>query len=736
MRRAAKPLILSLFATGLLVAAFALPAGRAQAAKPKPPNILFIIMDDVGIDQFQKTFGFGAENAAPTPVMDTLASSGLRFRNVWAMAECSPSRALMLTGRYPLRTHVYAPLQPADLANSQVSPYETAVPKVLKHAGYASALFGKHHVGGAENYPNGDQSPALFGFDYFHGPMGGKTAGAKPDPIDTTAGGVGAEGIYPCGYVPNRDADGVNGADSGACYFADGRSCTVITKSDADPHPGRACLQQGGILVPEVSCDTNPPHELDFGETNAYYVWSFGETDPEDDVIKQRPLTDPRSRTYWPTEITTAAIGWIKAQSGPWMATVSYPSIHDPYQQPPRSLTPDRTDIGGECAREDIVPEMTSQILQAMDTEIGRLLVETGLASRTSDGQLRYTPAASNTMIAVVGDNGSFGRAVRAPFDASRAKGTVFQTGVWVPLIVAGPLVQSPDRDVEAMVNVADLFELWGEVAGLDVHKIVPRSRVLDSQSMLPYLTQPSRPGVRRYNFAQTGINFTANGARPGPCVLPMALLPPATQTCTQLMADRQSCMDEGGIWYGEGGEGKRAYTSCCDLLLEEPNPQLQERWLSQEAVRNDGFKLVRTTYENCKALADPTEPPTLTLHTLHKVDQETPTLDGLNSNLINSQLSPLEGLEPEEAKNYGLLKHELERVLASEVECPGDGNKDGVVDETDIANWAAFAAGEEPSSWYDFPRPNEEGVFVYDGVTDERDLQVILENLGRCPRK
>ncbi len=259
MRRAAKPLILSLFATGLLVAAFALPAGQVQAAKPKPPNILFIIMDDVGIDQFQKTFGFGAENAAPTPVMDTLASSGLRFRNVWAMAECSPSRALMLTGRYPLRTHVYAPLQPADLANSQVSPYETAVPKVLKHAGYASALFGKHHVGGAENYPNGDQSPALFGFDYFHGPMGGKTAGAKPDPIDTTAGGVGVEGTYPCGYVPNLAADAHNGADSGACYFADDRSCRVITVTDDEPHPGRACLQQGGILVPEASCEKNPP---------------------------------------------------------------------------------------------------------------------------------------------------------------------------------------------------------------------------------------------------------------------------------------------------------------------------------------------------------------------------------------------------------------------------------------------------------------------------------------------
>ncbi len=110
--------------------------------------------------------------------------------------------------------------------------------------------------------------------------------------------------------------------------------------------------------------------------------------------------------------------------------------------------------------------------------------------------------------------------------------------------------------------------------------------------------------------------------------------------------------------------------------------------------------------------------------------------LDDLYSNLITNQSSPLQGLTPEQAKNYRLLEHELERTLASEVDCPGDGNRDGVVDETDISNWATFAAGEEPSSWYDFPRPNEDGVFLHDGVTDELDLQVILENLGRCPQR
>jgi arylsulfatase A-like enzyme len=47
-----------------------------------------------------------------------------------------------------------------------------------------------------------------------------------------------------------------------------------------------------------------------------------------------------------------------------------------------------------------------------------------------------------------------------------------------VPLIVSGPLVSDPNRDVDAMVNVADLFQLFGEVAGVDVHQAVP-ARIL-----------------------------------------------------------------------------------------------------------------------------------------------------------------------------------------------------------------------------------------------------------------
>lgn len=114
-------------------------------------------------------------------------------------------------------------------------------------------------------------------------------------------------------------------------------------------------------------------------------------------------------------------------------------------------------------------------MITAMDTEIGQILVGTGVATANSDGSLNYSPDATNTMVVIIGDNGTFAPVVKLPFDLNRAKGYVYQTGVWVPLIVAGPLVNSPGREVKSMVNVADLFQLFGEIAGIDVHRAVPK---------------------------------------------------------------------------------------------------------------------------------------------------------------------------------------------------------------------------------------------------------------------
>src|SRR5690349_17104370 len=260
-------------------------AGTAQvslATGPiSRPNILFVIMDDVGIDQM-RSFGYGGVTPPATPVLDLVAGHGVRFRDTWAMPECSPSRAMFFEGRYPLRTNVLTAILTTDLANSQVSPFETTTPKVLKNANYTSALFGKFHLAGPTNNPYGSGTPNSVGFDYFDGFLEG-----APHPIDTTAGGVGRTGgsdafptgIYGCGFVPGRKDDPMHGSDKGACYFTDQRACKIIEASLTVPAPGRLCLEQGGIFVPakpgDDQCHPTPPSEVSFNLANGYYVFNL-----------------------------------------------------------------------------------------------------------------------------------------------------------------------------------------------------------------------------------------------------------------------------------------------------------------------------------------------------------------------------------------------------------------------------------------------------------------------------
>ena len=125
-----------------------------SAANSQPPNILLIVMDDIGIDQWQ-LFGYGGATPAAMPNIGAIAKGGIKFHNLWTMPACSNGRATLFTGRYPFRTHVYTALGNNDLANFMVNPNEVTVPNLLKQRGYKSALFGKFHIGIQSNNPYG-----------------------------------------------------------------------------------------------------------------------------------------------------------------------------------------------------------------------------------------------------------------------------------------------------------------------------------------------------------------------------------------------------------------------------------------------------------------------------------------------------------------------------------------------------------------------------------------------------
>ena len=136
---------------------------REQAAHR--PNIVMILVDDLGYGDLSS---YGAMDMK-TPNIDKLVASGMRFNNFYANCPvCSPTRASLLSGRYPdlvgvpgvIRTH---------LTNNwgYIAPQVVLLPKLLGRAGYHTAIVGKWHLGLAS--PN---TPTERGFDYFHGFLG------------------------------------------------------------------------------------------------------------------------------------------------------------------------------------------------------------------------------------------------------------------------------------------------------------------------------------------------------------------------------------------------------------------------------------------------------------------------------------------------------------------------------------------------------------------------------------
>ena len=147
----------------LLLGALApLSFSNALAAESKKPNILFIVGDDMGYADV----GFHGCKDIPTPNLDALAASGVRFTSGYVSAPyCSPSRAGLLTGRYQQRFgHEFNPTQPG----TGLPLTQKTIANRLKAVGYTTGLVGKWHEG---NIPA--MQPQQRGFDEFFGFLGG-----------------------------------------------------------------------------------------------------------------------------------------------------------------------------------------------------------------------------------------------------------------------------------------------------------------------------------------------------------------------------------------------------------------------------------------------------------------------------------------------------------------------------------------------------------------------------------
>jgi arylsulfatase A-like enzyme len=140
------------------------------------PNILLIMTDDQGYG-VAGTFG----GVIPTPALDRIANTGLRYTEFNSTALCSPTRAALITGRnhHDVGFGVISELSTGYPGyDSIIGPDNATIGEILKQNGYATSWFGKNHNTPGFQYSIAgpyDQWPSGMGFDYFYGFMGGET---------------------------------------------------------------------------------------------------------------------------------------------------------------------------------------------------------------------------------------------------------------------------------------------------------------------------------------------------------------------------------------------------------------------------------------------------------------------------------------------------------------------------------------------------------------------------------
>ena len=151
---------------------FAVAASLASAATPARPNILFILTDDQG----PWAFGPSGYRQVKTPNMDRIAREGAYFPNAFTPTPvCSPARAAIMTSRYGTELGIFDWINPAVDKSLGLDAKIPTWPRLLQQAGYATALFGKWHLGDLD-----DQHPTQRGYDTFVGFRGGGSPPKNP----------------------------------------------------------------------------------------------------------------------------------------------------------------------------------------------------------------------------------------------------------------------------------------------------------------------------------------------------------------------------------------------------------------------------------------------------------------------------------------------------------------------------------------------------------------------------
>jgi len=199
--------------------------------------------------------------------------------------------------------------------------------------------------------------------------------------------------------------------------------------------------------------------------------------------------------TYTTTEFTNQAIDWVAEQEQPWFLWLAYNAPHTPFHLPPtdlhnRNLTGDEQDITRNPR------DYYLAAVEALDSEIGRLL-----ASMSEDMR-------ANTTILFIGDNGTPGRAKDDNALVNGSKGSVYEGGIRVPMIVSGAGVSRIGERESALINGTDFYTTILSLSGKSGES------AHDSESFHALLSGEVSESPRSFIFSQSEEAYTIRNDR------------------------------------------------------------------------------------------------------------------------------------------------------------------------------------------------------------------------------
>jgi arylsulfatase B len=226
------------------------------------------------------------------------------------------------------------------------------------------------------------------------------------------------------------------------------------------------------------------------GALTDYYNWSRIKNGIQDTIT-----------TYSTTQTINDAISWMDTMNTnkPFFLWLAFNAPHSPYHLPPANLC-NTAGLPGTTAHITANPKKYFKAaIEAMDTEIGRLFQ-----------YLTANNLMDSTNIIFMGDNGNASQVAQIS-NTAKAKNTIYDYGVRVPLLVAGPAIINTNRVSNELINTSDLFATIAELCGFaNWQNSIPTTTKIDSKSFLPILKNQTTSSSRNWIFAE---QFAATAA-------------------------------------------------------------------------------------------------------------------------------------------------------------------------------------------------------------------------------